>query len=281
LRRIEAGVELRSVVNGNWSWTAGAGVIGRSFRNGAATASLAGLPFFTSGTSLEASLGVKRAMWRVPERRFTVTGSLESPLRTRLQRKSWAFWIDGGLDASGLVAACQRRGRRNSRERRGSNLFGTVPLDQLFDLGLDRDSALWLRGHGATTDGRKGRAPLGRRYVLINSDYDKVIYNGGFFLVLAGPFLDMGKITDDSATFGDPSGSLTPERRLNCAYSEVFRLCFLTAGTYGTDGAHFSELPNVDRSGDARLLRARLEVNDQATANLKLFCDSEYSCDRT
>ncbi len=79
-----------------------------------------------------------------------------------------------------------------------------MPLDQLFELGLDRDSELWLRGHSATTDGRKGRAPLGRRYVLINSDYDRQLYNGGFFRVLAGPFVDMGKITDDTAAFGDP-----------------------------------------------------------------------------
>ncbi len=40
--------------------------------------------------------------------------------------------------------------------------------------------------------------------MLINSEYDKIIYDGGFFRVLAGPFLDMGKISDDSAAFGDP-----------------------------------------------------------------------------
>ena len=82
-------------------------------------------------------------------------------------------------------------------------MFGDVPLDQLFELGLDRDSSLWLRGHGATTDGKKGRAPLGRRYVLLNSEYDKTLYDGGFFRVQAGPFLDTGKITDVSGVFGD------------------------------------------------------------------------------
>ncbi len=60
LRRIEAGIELRSVVNGNWSWTVGAGLIGRSFRNGDVTASVDGSPFFTSSTSLETSAGVSR-----------------------------------------------------------------------------------------------------------------------------------------------------------------------------------------------------------------------------
>ena len=77
-------------------------------------------------------------------------------------------------------------------------------MDQLYELGLDRDSPLWLRGHGATIDGRKGRAPLGRRYVLVNSEYDRTLYNNGFLRIQAGPFLDTGKITDVSGYFGDP-----------------------------------------------------------------------------
>jgi len=204
LRRIEAGIELRSVVNGNWSWTAGAGVIGRSFRSADVNASLNGLPYFTNSTSLEASVSMKRAIWRVPERRFSVTGSLESDFGRGFKNNLGPFGSAGGsLQAQWLPHA---KGEDDAIlvDLRGSDLFGSVPLDQLFELGLDRDSTLRLRGHGATTDGRKGRAPLGRRYVLINSDYDKVIYNGGFFRVLAGPFLDMGKITDRSAVIGDP-----------------------------------------------------------------------------
>jgi len=204
LRRIEAAVELRSVVNGNWSWTAGAGVIARSFVNGDANASLAGAPFFTNSTSLEASVSVKRAMIRVPERRFTVTGSVESHFGRGFKESLGPFGSAGGsLHAEWLPHA---KGEDDAIHVsvRGADLFGNVALDQLFELGLDRDSPLWLRGHGATTDGRKGRAPLGRRYVLINSEYDKNVYNGGFFRLSAGPFLDTGKITDDSAMFGDP-----------------------------------------------------------------------------
>src|SRR5262249_43834933 len=33
LRRMEGGLALRSIVNGNWSWAAGAGVVGRRFLN--------------------------------------------------------------------------------------------------------------------------------------------------------------------------------------------------------------------------------------------------------
>src|SRR5262249_55192096 len=89
-------------------------------------------------------------------------------------------------------------------ELRGANMFGDVPLDQLFELGLDRYTSLWLRGHRATTDGRKGRAPLGRRYFLANSEYNRTLYDGGCFRIQAGPFLDTGKITDRTGDFGDP-----------------------------------------------------------------------------
>ena len=204
LRRIEAGIKLHAVVNGNWSWTAGAGVTGRSFKNGDTTASVSGSPFFTSSTSLEASADVKRAIWRVPERRFTLTGSLESRFGRGFKDNLGPFGSTGGSLRADWFPHAKGEADAFHSSVRASNLFGSVPLDQLFELGLDRDSELWLRGHGATTDGRKGRAPLGRRYVLINSDYDRLLYNGGFFRVLAGPFVDMGKITDDAAAFGDP-----------------------------------------------------------------------------
>jgi len=147
---------------------------------------------------------VKRAIWRLPERRFIVTGSLESRFGRGFKNDLGLFGSTGGSIRADWPLHAKGEADAFHLNVRASNLFGSVPLDQLFELGLDRDSELWLRGHGATTDGRKGRAPLGRRFVLLNSDYDRQLYNGGFFRVLAGPFVDMGKITDDSAAFGDP-----------------------------------------------------------------------------
>lgn len=204
LRRLEAGAELRIVVNGSWSWRAGAGVIGRKFRNVDAGLSANAAPFFTNSTSMEAWLGSERSLWRVPERRFTVTGSLESRFGRGFKESLGPFGSIGGSVRADWQPHAKGENDSIHVNVRCASLFGTVPLDQLFELGLDRDSTLWLRGHGATTDGRKGRAPLGRRYVLMNSDYEKIIYDGGFFRLLAGPFLDTGKITDDSAEFGDP-----------------------------------------------------------------------------
>jgi hypothetical protein len=69
-------------------------------------------------------------------------------------------------------------------------------------LGVERDNDLWLRGHSGTLDGRKGRAPLGRRYVLLNSEVNKTIYDRAFFRVQLGPFFDTGAIADASGEFG-------------------------------------------------------------------------------
>jgi hypothetical protein len=75
-------------------------------------------------------------------------------------------------------------------------------LDELFQLGLERDNELWLRGQPGTINGRKGAAPLGRRYFLANWEMDKNIYRGAFFNVKLGPFLDNGAIADSSGLFG-------------------------------------------------------------------------------
>jgi hypothetical protein len=69
-------------------------------------------------------------------------------------------------------------------------------------LGLERDNDLPARAHIGTMSGRKGSAPLGRMYLLWNTDFDRVIYDAGVFKIKLGPFLDSGKITDPSGTFG-------------------------------------------------------------------------------
>jgi hypothetical protein len=85
---------------------------------------------------------------------------------------------------------------------RAGDTFGHVPFDELFQLGIERDNDLWLRGHAGTAGGRKGAAPLGRRYFLANWEFDKNVYGNGFFTVKLGPFLDSGAIADSSGLFG-------------------------------------------------------------------------------
>ncbi len=204
LRRLQGGAELRFVMNGDWSWTAGTAVIGREFRHVSTGLSANVAPFFTNGTSMEAWLEADHTLWRVPERRFKLQGGFESRFGRGFKDELGTFGSLGGSLRGKWMPHARGDDDVVQFKIRGSNMFGIVPLDQLSELGLDRDSTLWLRGHSATTDGRKGRAPLGRRYLLINSEYDKTFYNGGFFRIQAGPFLDTGKITDPSGVFGDP-----------------------------------------------------------------------------
>jgi len=204
LRRIAAGAEFRFVMNGNWSWTAGAGFIARIFQNEGTVLSPASAPFFTDGNSMEAWLNAKRMLLRVPERRFALEGSAESRFGRGFKDELGPFGSLGGTLQAKWLPHAQGEDNAVHFRVRGSSMFGNVPFDQLFELGLDRDTTLWLRGHSATIDGKKGQAPLGRRYVLFNSEYDKLIYDDGLFRFQAGPFVDMGKITDPSGFFGDP-----------------------------------------------------------------------------
>ena len=87
---------------------------------------------------------------------------------------------------------------------RAGKTFGQVPFDDLFMLGFDRDNDLWMRGHNGLMDGKKGNAPLGRNYVLSNSDVEKVVFHDAFVQVQVGPFLDTGNIYDSSQYFGSP-----------------------------------------------------------------------------
>ena len=77
-----------------------------------------------------------------------------------------------------------------------------MTLDDLFQVGIERDNDLWLRGHSGTSGGRKGAAPLGRRYFLANWEQDKNVYANGIVTVKLGPFLDTGAIADSSGLFG-------------------------------------------------------------------------------
>lgn len=202
LRRIAGGVELHSVANGNWSWSTGAEVANRSFRNLPAITSTAEQAFFTDANSLAYLLRAERTLLRLPEHRFTLDSSAEGRLGRTFAQNIGAFGAArGALDAHWLPRAAGDDYEMRARLRAGET-FGSVPFDELFQLGVERDNDLWLRGHAGTSGGRKGAAPLGRRYVLANWEQDKNVYSNGLFTVKLGPFLDTGRIADPSGLFG-------------------------------------------------------------------------------
>ena len=202
MRRIAGGVELRAVVNGRWSWSTGSEIASRSFRNLPGTPSVAEKAFFADATSFAYWLRADRSLLRLPEHRFTVDSSAEGRTGRTFAENLGAFGaVRGTLDAHWLPRVSGDDLEMRTRVRAGATL-GAVPFDELFQLGVERDNDLWLRGHAGTSGGRKGAAPLGRRYFLTNWEMDKNVYSNGIFAVKLGPFLDNGSITDSSGLFG-------------------------------------------------------------------------------
>jgi hypothetical protein len=202
MRRAAAGAEVRSVVNGRWSWSAGAEIANRSFRNLSTVTSSAARIFFTDSSSLSGWLGFERTLLRFPERRFTLGTSAEARAGREFARDLGPFaTMRGALHAHWFPRSQGNDYEMNAQIRAGA-LAGKTTLDELFQLGIERDNDLWLRGHAGTVGGRKGAAPLGRRYFLANWEMDKNLYQNGIFTVKLGPFLDNGAVADSSGIFG-------------------------------------------------------------------------------
>ncbi|HWN76249.1 MAG TPA: tetratricopeptide repeat protein [Candidatus Udaeobacter sp.] len=203
LEKAVAGAEMRFVESGRWEWSAGVEYNYRDFRNLFGIPSSA-TPFFTDGSALALKSSVQRWLIRFPERRFTLnsrgSGEFGTLFRDPLGRYGR---LEGTLAARWLPSA---RGDDYETQvsLRGGRTIGNVPFDELFTLGFDRDTPLWLRGHPGLQDGQKGNAPLGRNYVLLNAETDKIIYRNGIFTLKAGPFLDTGRTYDPSGFFGSP-----------------------------------------------------------------------------
>lgn len=203
VRRVAAGAELRSVVNGRWNWSTGIEIANRSFRNLTPEAAAA-KSFFSDGSSLVYWARIDRSLLRLPEQRFTVDGSVEGRIGREFANDLRSFGTArGSLSTRWLPRPKGDDYEMQARVRAGET-FGDVPFDDLFQLGIERDNDLWLRGTAGTTDGRKGSAPLGRRYFLANWEVDKNVYGNGFFTLKLGPFVDNGAIADSSRLFGSP-----------------------------------------------------------------------------
>jgi tetratricopeptide (TPR) repeat protein len=203
LEKASAGMEIQSIVSGRWNWSAGVNYSYRSMRNPLGLPAAAA-PFIAGGSNLGLRGSVSRALVRFPERRFTLqakasgeSGTFFSGLLGRYGR------LQGDLDSRWLPRARGDDYELQARLHSGG-IFGHVPFDELYVLGFDRDTDLWMRGHPGLVSGQKGSAPLGREYVLANAELDKIIYRAPFITFRLGPFLDTGKAYYHSGNFGSP-----------------------------------------------------------------------------
>ena len=201
LEKIDFGAQLRSVQNARWSWQTGVVYAYRRFRD------LPNLPqaaatFFTQGGSLEYQARTDYRILDIPGRRFVVNSGVSTSLGRNFARGLGTFGrIEGSVDIEWYPKP-QGEDLQTSLRFRAGRLFGPATLDQLYQLGIERDNSLWVRGISGTRNGLKGNAPLGREFALWNWETDKTVFENGVLRIQLGPFLDVGRIADSSGMFG-------------------------------------------------------------------------------
>jgi hypothetical protein len=205
MRKAEAGLIYSSIPNHWLTWRTGVVAASRSFRDRAWQSALGSgdaTVALREGPSLNSVFGLELRLLRLPERRLTLDAAAdwrlgrfwaeENSLYSRWTQSLTLRWFPKSAGDDYAVETRWRSGQT----------FGAAPFDELYALGMDHDSDLWLRGHRATANGYKGAALLGGRYLLWNSELDKTLYRHPFLKLTAGPFLDGGSIHDSRGWFG-------------------------------------------------------------------------------
>lgn len=192
LRWERADATVRSVRSGRLAWSLGAELSHRNFRS-VDYGSALNPSLMQAGYGMAALASVSGKPINVPQRRFYVQTGVKS-VTGRLWSKPGEFYekVQGSALAHWYPRAASDNWEVSQRVRAGG-IAGSAPFDQLFILGVERDTNLWLRGHLATRDGKKGSGPTGDRFFLANSDVYRRVYSNGLISVAAGPLLDIGR----------------------------------------------------------------------------------------
>ncbi|MGH9784381.1 MAG: hypothetical protein ACRD88_09365, partial [Terriglobia bacterium] len=200
LRRGAVNGEILAFRDGPWSWSAGVEFSHRDYRN-VLWGSALSPDVLLKGYQLKQFAQLNVELKRAPEKRFQSRASISSEAGAIWSSPSRSFEKLQGLVTAAWFPRMSGDDYAMQGQIRAGKTLGAVPFDELFMLGLERDNALWLRAHVGTRDGRKGSAPLGRNYFLLNWEIDKNVYNG-FLGVKLSPFFDAGKSMDLSPGMG-------------------------------------------------------------------------------
>ncbi|MBI4474285.1 MAG: C39 family peptidase, partial [Acidobacteria bacterium] len=158
MRRAEALVNLFSTVSGDFSWTSGFAMAHRQFETEHVVAGFSP----RSGTSLKYVGSIRRSLFDNPDHRISVTTTLSGEAGKLFGASPARFSkAIAALNARWVPSSSADNYEMTGRLLSGA-VAGTAPLDELFILGLDRDSRLWLRA-------TPRRIPT-RSFQLINAD---------------------------------------------------------------------------------------------------------------
>jgi hypothetical protein len=176
VRREELHLGLRTVASHRWTWSSG-GIFTRR----------------PSGFSLKYDGATNFDLLRIPERRLTVSTELHSQFGREFSSSRRIARVEGGIKVDWLPRP-RGDGYRVLLRARAGRVLGSANVDELFSVGIDRDEDLWLRGHSATREGRKGAGLTGRRYILWNSEVSKTLFERAFLKASIVPFADVARV---------------------------------------------------------------------------------------
>jgi peptidase C39-like protein len=146
----------------------------------------------SSGFTVKSGGSVAYDLWVVPERRFDFSTAIRGEVGSVVSSGRRFVRMEPALNVHWLP---QPRGTdyETRLSLRGGAIYGDAPFEELYSIGLDRDSDLRLRAHPATRDGRKGAALMAPRYVLLNSEVAKRIVDWSFVTLKLAPFADVAQ----------------------------------------------------------------------------------------
>lgn len=195
LERELAAANFSGMPGGRLRWSLGGELSHRTFTDVTYGSALSSA-LLTPGFLIKQLASLDSRLIDVPQRRFTLDAGASSELGRTLGNSSHMFEkLQGHALAHWYPQFTGDRYELTQRLRAGK-IFGTVPVDEFYLLGMDRDDTdLWLRGHIATRDGRKGSAPVGDGYMLANADFYRRIYSNGLITIHAGPLLDISRVS--------------------------------------------------------------------------------------
>ena len=201
LRKEAVSGGITSFESGRLGWLAGGELSLRDYRN-VFSGSILTPDILLTGYQLKQNAQLNYALARMPERRFDSIASISSEAGTIWSTPAHSFEkLQASLAAHWFPQMSGDDYAMRGQIRSGKTV-GSLPFDELYMLGLERDNSLLMRAHIGTRDGRKGSAPLGRNYFLSNWEIEKDVYHYGVFGVKICPFLDTGKSTDPSPGLG-------------------------------------------------------------------------------
>ncbi len=183
--------EIETGLTGRLTWTNGVVISNLDYRNTPAAS------IFANGLEVKGISKISYQAIRLPSKRLFVTlegeaqpGSLVNNF-SNFQAGARAHWTYGETYPLSVHGAVHL----------GTSV-GQLPFNELFALGMSRDSDLWIRGHTAEYNGLKGNGPMGDRFALTKADFLQTVFRNDFLRWEAGPFLDTGKVSGRFGSHG-------------------------------------------------------------------------------